>query len=59
MIHICEVGPRDGLQNEPKMVTTEEKVALIQKLIDAGIKKLKQSHSSILKSFLKWRMRKT
>jgi len=38
MIHICEVGPRDGLQNEPKMVTTEEKVALIQKLIDAGIK---------------------
>lgn len=40
MIHICEVGPRDGLQNEPKMVTTEEKVALIQKLIDAGIKKI-------------------
>lgn len=39
MIDICEVGPRDGLQNEKKILTTEEKVNLITKLIDAGIKK--------------------
>ncbi|NQD68117.1 hydroxymethylglutaryl-CoA lyase [Bacillus haikouensis] len=40
MIEICEVGPRDGLQNECKLVTTEEKVELINRLIDAGIKNI-------------------
>lgn len=39
MIHICEVGPRDGLQNETKFLTTEQKVELISKMIDGGIKK--------------------
>ncbi|PWA13123.1 hydroxymethylglutaryl-CoA lyase [Pueribacillus theae] len=39
MIQICEVGPRDGIQNEKKILTTEQKVELISKLIDAGIKK--------------------
>jgi hydroxymethylglutaryl-CoA lyase len=38
MIEICEVGPRDGLQNEPKLVSTETKVELIKKLIDSGIR---------------------
>jgi hydroxymethylglutaryl-CoA lyase len=38
MIEICEVGPRDGLQNEPKLVPTETKVELITKLIDSGIR---------------------
>lgn len=40
MIHLCEVGPRDGLQNEKKNVSTEEKVQLITRLIDAGIQKI-------------------
>ncbi|WP_082234431.1 hydroxymethylglutaryl-CoA lyase [Halobacillus massiliensis] len=40
MIEICEVGPRDGLQNECKIVTTDKKVKLIEKLIDAGIRTL-------------------
>lgn len=40
MIHICEVGPRDGLQNEKTMLRTEQKVELICKLISAGIKKI-------------------
>jgi hydroxymethylglutaryl-CoA lyase len=40
MIEICEVGPRDGLQNECKLVTTEEKVELVNRLIDAGIKNI-------------------
>ena len=40
MIHICEVGPRDGLQNEKKLLSTDQKVQLIEKLIDAGIKKI-------------------
>ncbi|MGE7780459.1 hydroxymethylglutaryl-CoA lyase [Peribacillus sp. NPDC097264] len=38
MIEICEVGPRDGLQNEPKLVSTETKVELINKLVDSGIR---------------------
>ena len=33
---LCEVGPRDGLQNEKKLLTTEEKVELIQGCVEAG-----------------------
>ncbi|CAG9621222.1 hydroxymethylglutaryl-CoA lyase [Sutcliffiella rhizosphaerae] len=40
MIEICEVGPRDGLQNESKLISTETKVELITKLIDAGIRNM-------------------
>ncbi|MGG1677779.1 hydroxymethylglutaryl-CoA lyase [Neobacillus sp. NRS-1170] len=40
MIEICEVGPRDGLQNECKMIFTETKVELITRLIDAGIRNI-------------------
>lgn len=37
MIRIVEVGPRDGLQNEPTPVPTEEKLAFIGRLRDAGL----------------------
>lgn len=40
MINICEVGPRDGLQNEKQIVPTEQKVELIERLIKSGIKKI-------------------
>lgn len=40
MIEICEVGPRDGLQNEKKQVSTDQKVEMITRLIDAGIRKI-------------------
>lgn len=40
MIEICEVGPRDGLQNESKLISTETKVELISKLIDSGIRNM-------------------
>lgn len=49
-IRIVEVGPRDGLQNEATQVPTATKIALIERLIDAG-------HSTIeLTSFVspKW-----
>lgn len=36
-IHVYEVGPRDGLQNEANSVPTEEKLALISALVAAGI----------------------
>lgn len=35
-VRICEVGPRDGLQNEKTMLTTEQKIHLIDSLTDAG-----------------------
>lgn len=35
-VRICEVGLRDGLQNEKTLLTTEQKLDLLQKLTDAG-----------------------
>ncbi len=35
-ISICEVGPRDGLQNEKVVLSTEQKIALIEAAVDAG-----------------------
>lgn len=37
-ITIVEVGPRDGLQNEKQVISTEDKVEYIKKLIASGIK---------------------
>lgn len=39
-IEIVEVGPRDGLQNEDKLLDTSVKLELINRLIDAGIRRL-------------------
>ena len=36
-VRIVEVGPRDGLQNEQEIVPTTVKLALIDKLADAGL----------------------
>lgn len=38
VVTIYEVGPRDGLQNEPSHVPTEVKVSFIDKLTAAGFK---------------------
>ena len=37
-IQIVEVGPRDGLQNESKIVPTDSKAEFIQLLVAAGLK---------------------
>jgi hydroxymethylglutaryl-CoA lyase len=37
-VRIVEVGPRDGLQNEAQTVPVAVKIALIEKLADAGLK---------------------
>ena len=39
-INIVEVSPRDGLQSEPQVLPTEQKAALIQRAIDAGIRRI-------------------
>ena len=35
-VRIVEVGPRDGLQNEPAPIATADKIAFIDRLSDAG-----------------------
>jgi hydroxymethylglutaryl-CoA lyase len=37
-VKLVDVGPRDGLQNEPVQVPTDVKVALIERLADAGLR---------------------
>lgn len=37
-IHVTEVGLRDGLQNEPVVLTTEQKLSLARALVDAGVR---------------------
>ncbi len=39
-VEIVEMGPRDGLQNEPRLLPTAEKVALIDCLSQAGFRRI-------------------
>ncbi len=39
-IEFVEVGPRDGLQNEPEIVATADKLLLIEKAIGAGARRI-------------------
>lgn len=39
-LEIIEVGPRDGLQSEPEVLPTADKRALIEKAIDAGVRRI-------------------
>jgi hydroxymethylglutaryl-CoA lyase len=39
-VHICEVGPRDGLQNAKHLMPTEAKKAWISALAAAGLKEI-------------------
>lgn len=36
-VTICEVGPRDGLQNEPTPIAAEDKIRFCDMLSDAGV----------------------
>lgn len=40
LVNICEVGPRDGLQNDKTILTKEQKVELIDLAVDAGFKQI-------------------
>ncbi len=37
-VTICEVGPRDGLQNESQTVAAADKVQYVEMLVDAGVR---------------------
>ena len=37
-VRIVEVGPRDGLQNQPKTLSVEQKAEFIRLLAEAGLR---------------------
>jgi hydroxymethylglutaryl-CoA lyase len=39
-VRIREVGPRDGFQNEPEVITTDDKVRLIDALMRTGVRRI-------------------
>src|SRR5258708_32336461 len=39
-IEIVEVGPRDGLQNEAVLFSTEQKLSMIERAIEAGVRRI-------------------
>lgn len=39
-VKIVEVGPRDGLQNEPRPISLEDKIELIRRLGEAGVRNI-------------------
>lgn len=39
-IEIIDVGPRDGLQNEPALLSVETRIAFIRRLVDAGVRRM-------------------
>ncbi len=40
VVEIFEVGPRDGLQNEKRQIPTAEKISLVNKLSEAGFRRI-------------------
>ena len=39
-VRIREVGPRDGFQNEPETIATDDKVRLVEALAHTGLQRL-------------------
>ncbi len=39
-IEFIEVGPRDGLQNEKELIATADKLGLINRAVDAGVRRI-------------------
>ena len=39
-VEILEVSPRDGLQNEKTLISTENKIELVNRAIDAGVRRI-------------------
>ena len=39
-VEIVEVSPRDGLQNESTMLSTEDEVRLVERAADAGLRRI-------------------
>jgi hydroxymethylglutaryl-CoA lyase len=53
-VRLCECWARDGLQSIPKVISTDEKVEMIDRIIDSGVRKLEVtsfSHPKLLPQF--------
>jgi hydroxymethylglutaryl-CoA lyase len=53
-VTICECWARDGLQSMPKVVPTEQKIEMIDRIVDSGVRKLEVtsfSHPKLLPQF--------
>ena len=51
---LCECWARDGLQSIPKVISTDDKVEMINRIVDSGVKKLEVtsfSHPKLLPQF--------
>lgn len=55
-IRITEVGPRDGLQNESDVVSTDAKVMFVDALSKSGVGRLKWGRLCLLGPFHNWRI---
>ena len=47
-VRIVEVGPRDGLQNEAVPVSTADKIALIERLADCGLRNIEATKEFVV-----------
>jgi isopropylmalate/homocitrate/citramalate synthase len=43
MITVCDVGPRDGLQNDPTVLPVATRLELIERLAAAGVKRIESA----------------
>jgi len=53
-VTLCECWARDGLQSIPKVIPTEQKLEMISRIVDAGVRKLEVtsfSHPKLLPQF--------
>lgn len=53
-VHICECWARDGLQGEDQFIPTEKKIALINRLIEVGFKRIEVTsfaHPKLIRQF--------
>lgn len=53
-VTLCECWTRDGLQSIPKVIPTEHKIEMLDRIIDSGVKKLEVtsfSHPKLLPQF--------
>ena len=53
-VHLMEVGPRDGLQIEAKIVSTEDKVRLVNTIADAGIDTWADETEAVINKGVRW-----
>ncbi len=53
-VEIIEVGPRDGLQNEPIAISTEQKKELMLDLLKLDFPEWKRHHLFIRNGYRKW-----